>query len=286
MAVAEHGGINGHAASVCREHEFRLRRNGGRCRTHIDHTNYLRGNFTFAHYREHHLADAGLLRRDRKIEHFSFALAQFNRVRQTVEAYQIVGCSGQFVGPRLAVGIVDFDNRVRHILWCEHFGQARRYNDRVANDHIAIRLPDARLRPRNRHDARCSVELRDIEIDDRLALGVEAHNARIEREQFFGRRAALGSQARPVATGANAPECTLRGIDQPAVNVADFEPESALAEIPVAGIGRIVIGQVENADIDGGDRDKGFFASLEATDGDRNGELVVRPDLIWQVERH
>ena len=62
---------------------------------------------------------------------------------------------------------------------------------------------------------------------------------------------------RAVAAGAELAGGAERAVDQAAVEVAQFEAELALAEEPVFRIRRLVVGEVEDADIDGRDRDIG-----------------------------
>ena len=66
-----------------------------------------------------------------------------------------------------------------------------------------------------------------------------------------------------VAAGAQPSGGAERAVDQPAVEVAQFEAEPALAEIPCLRIGRLVVGQIEDADIDRRDRDIGVAAAAQ-----------------------
>ena len=57
-----------------------------------------------------------------------------------------------------------------------------------------------------------------------------------------------------VAAGADLAARALHAVDQLAVEIADFRRERALAEIVVVRRRRLVVGEIEDADIDRGDR--------------------------------
>ena len=67
----------------------------------------------------------------------------------------------------------------------------------------------------------------------------------------------LGGHLGAVAAGAQLAGRAERAVDQAAVEVAQFEAELALAEEPGLRIGRLVVGEVEDADIDRRDHDIG-----------------------------
>ena len=71
------------------------------------------------------------------------------------------------------------------------------------------------------------------------------------------------------------------------VEVAHFRREAALAEVILVWRRRLVIGEVENADIDGGDNNARCLAGFQPADLDRDRERTVRLDLRRQfhVER-
>ena len=60
-----------------------------------------------------------------------------------------------------------------------------------------MRMADGLLGPGDGHDADRAVELRDVEVDRRLAVRVETNGAGEEGDELLGRRAALGGQAAP-----------------------------------------------------------------------------------------
>ncbi|MCY1383489.1 hypothetical protein D9M69_716180 [compost metagenome] len=84
-------------------------------------------------------------------------------------------------------------------------------------------MADARFRPGGRHHPRSAVELRDIEGDVRLAVGIHPNDAGEEGDQFLGRRITLQRHAAAIATGADPPHGSEGTIDQPAVEIADLE---------------------------------------------------------------
>ena len=124
-------------------------------------------------------------------------------------------------------------------------------------------------------------------FDRRLAVGVELHRAGEEGDQLFGRRAAFrGECCRAVAAGAQPPGDAERAVDQAAVEVAQFEPELALAEEPGLRIRSLVVGQVEDAEIDGRDHDIGVAAGRCACHRNRNGKRRARRRFLGRCGRH
>ena len=92
-------------------------------------------------------------------------------------------------------------------------------------------MADAVLRPGDGHDADGAVELRNVEVDDRLAVGIELDGAGEEGDQLFGRRAALRRSVPPPSPPVRSlPGGAERAVDQAAVEVAQLEAEPALAE--------------------------------------------------------
>ena len=69
-----------------------------------------------------------------------------------------------------------------------------------------------------------------------------------------------------VAAGAQAAGGAGEAVDQPAVDVAHLDAEPALAEVVAVGVGGLEAGQVQDADVDGGDRRIGLGARGEAVD--------------------
>ena len=92
------------------------------------------------------------------------------------------------------------------------------------------------------------------------AVGADRDDAGIQRQRLLRRRAALQLGAGGIAAGLELAAGALHAVDQLPVEVADFRGHAALAEIIIVRRRRLVIGQVENADIDRGNDDLGVFA--------------------------
>ena len=136
-------------------------------------------------------------------------------------------------------------------------------------------MADPVLRPRDRHHAHGAREFRDVEADLRGAVGGDADDAGIERDRRLGRRAALQFRPGGIAATANLAAGRLHAVDELAVEIADIGSEPALAEIVVVRRRRLVVRQIEDADIDGGDDEAGLFAS-QALDLDRHAQARAR----------
>jgi hypothetical protein len=161
--------------------------------------------------------------------------------------------------------------------------QRRGEHDRIAHGHVAGCAAELVARPRHRHHPHRSGKFGNVECDFRPAVGADADDAGIERDRRLGRRAALELRAGGVAAAANLAAGRLHAVDELAVEVAHVGAEPALAEIVIVGRGRLVVRQVENADIDGGNDEAGLFAG-EALDPDRHPQGRAGPRQRGQIE--
>ena len=108
------------------------------------------------------------------------------------------------------------------------------------------------------------------------AVGGDRDNSGIQRQRLLRRRAALQLGAGGIAAGLELAAGPLHAVDQLPIEVADFRRHAALAEIVVVRRRRLVVGQIENADIDGGHDDLGVLAGVEPAELDRQLQGGVR----------
>ena len=156
--------------------------------------------------------------------------------------------------------------------------QRAEQDDGIANDHIRLRMADLVLRPGVDSDARGSIEGRNIEGDFRRSVRADFHHAGITHQRRVARRRILARLRRGVAAGADITARSLHAVDQQAVDVADLHRQLPLAEEMLERIGRLVARQIEDAEIDGRDRDISLLARLQAGEPDRNIERSARLD--------
>ena len=143
--------------------------------------------------------------------------------------------------------------------------QRRGEHHRIADDDVADGAADLVLRPGDRHHARGAGEGRDVEHDLGGAVGLDGDDAGIERERLLRRRRCPAARApRPSPPVRICAARALHAVDELAVEVADLGGEPALAEIVVVGRRRLVVGQVEDADVDRGDDDARLLAGARA----------------------
>ena len=81
---------------------------------------------------------------------------------------------------------------------------------------------------------------------------------------------------RDVAAAPDLAARALHAVDELAVEIAEFGSKAALAEIVVVRRRRLVVGQIEDADIDGGDDDARLLAGGKPADLDRNAQRACR----------
>ena len=205
---------------------------------------------------------------------------------------QSVGVGGQRavdvevepVVARFAFDIVEVDMDLRAVAEIEEARQGRRDDDGVAHDHVGFGRADLRFRPRDRHHPDRAVERRQVEGDARRAVGADLDHAGEQRQRRLGRQIAFEA-AGAVAAGLQRAGRALHAVDQHAVEVADVDGELALAEEIAARVGRLVAGEIEDADVDRGDRDLRLFARRETADLDRHGQRLARPGLVRRLDR-
>ncbi len=126
-------------------------------------------------------------------------------------------------------------------------------------------MPELVGAPGDRHDAHGAVEVGHVEVDLGVAVGVDRDDAGIERDRLLHRRVALQAHvAAGVAARAQCPALGAHAVDETTVEVADLEPHAPLGVEPILGRGRLEARQVEDAEIDGGNRDVRLLAGLEA----------------------
>ncbi len=152
--------------------------------------------------------------------------------------------------------------------------QRRRQHHGIAHRDIDRGAAEFGRGPGHRHDARGAGEFRNLEIDVGGAVGGDRDDPGIQRQRLLRRRAALQLRAGAIAAGLELSARALHAVDQLSVEVADFRGHAALAEIIIVRRRRLVIGQIENADIDGGDHDLGVLAGIEAAELDRHFNVV------------
>ena len=164
--------------------------------------------------------------------------------------------------------------------------QRRGQHHRIADDDVADGAADLVLRPGHRHHARGAGEVGNVEHDFGGAVGSDGDEAGIERERLLRRRAALQLGGGGVAAGPDLAARALHAVDELAVEVAQFGAEPALAEIIVVRRRRLVVGEVEDADIDRGDDDARVLAGGEPADLHRNAQRAAGPHQLRQLHVH
>ena len=163
--------------------------------------------------------------------------------------------------------------------------QGGRDHHRIAHHHVAGAMADLVLAPGRRHHPDRAGEGGNVEADFGGAVGADRDDAGIEGKRRLGRRAALQRPFAGIAAGADLALGALHAVDQLAVKVADLGRELALPEIIVVGRRHFIIGEIEDADIDGRDDHARLLAGAEPGQLDRYAQRRLRADQGRQVER-
>ena len=185
---------------------------------------------------------------------------------------------------RLTLDIVDSQEKPRLVADREEARQGSGQHHGIADDHVRRGAADPVLRPRDRHHPRRAVEGRDVEGDGGRAVLADLDHARVAGERLLRRRNALKALRGGVAAGADRAARALHAVDQVAVEIADLGRKLLLAEEVVGGIRGLIPRQVEDADIDGRDRDPRLLAGLQPRHLDRQGQRLARTHLRRGVQ--
>ena len=156
-------------------------------------------------------------------------------------------------------------------------------HNRIADDDIADRTADLVLAPGHRHDARGAGERRNVERHFGGAVRLHRDDTGIERKRRLRWRTAAKLGA-GVAAGLDLANRALQAVDQLTVKVAQLGRQPPLAEIMVIRRRGLVVGQIENAEIDGGDDDARLLACGKPVHFDRNAQRAVRTLQLRQLQ--
>ena len=154
---------------------------------------------------------------------------------------------------RFALDIVDVDVHLRAVAEVEEARQRRGDDDGIAHDHRRLRRADLGFRPGDRHHLDRTVEGGNVERDARRAVGADLDDAGKQRQRRLGRQIAFQIAAAVAADLQRAGDA-VHAVDQHAIEIADFDRKLALAEEIAARLRRLVPRQIEDADVDRGDR--------------------------------
>ena len=189
--------------------------------------------------------------------------------RVTGHLYRPRGLDGDGEVTGCAFDIVDVEAHGALVAVEQEARQSRGQHHGIAHGDIGRGAAELGGRPGHRHHPRGAGELRNVKADFGRAVRTDRDDAGVKRQRLLRRRAA-GQLRTRVAAGFDLATRALHAVDQLAVEVAHFGGEAALAEIEIVRRRRLVVGEIEDADIDGGDDDLGVLAGIETADLHRN----------------
>ena len=176
-----------------------------------------------------------------------------------------------------ALDIVEVETHGALVAVEQEARQRRRQHHGIAHRDVDRGAAELGRGPRHRHDPRGAGEFRNVKTDFGGAVGADRDDARIERQRLLRGRRALQLGAGGIAAGPDLAARALHAVDQLPIEVADFGGQAALAEIVVIRRRRLVVGQIENADIDRGNDDLGVLAGIEPAEFDRDLQRRAGP---------
>ena len=163
--------------------------------------------------------------------------------------------------------VVEFELDRAFVAGAQEARERRGQHDGIADNDVAGRLADFVLAPCYGHHANGAGESRNIKLDLRASIATNGDNPGVKCERRLRRRRAGQFGAASIAARTDLPARTLHAVNQLAVKVADLGSETALPEIVIVGRRRFVVGEIENADVDGRHNDARLLA------GNKSGEL-------------
>ena len=223
------------------------------------------------------IADADSRRRQRQRNGAALLGVEPYRLRRGVAGHvDAVALHLDPVVAGLAFDIVDVEMHGAAVAVEQEARQGRRHHHLVADGDVGRGAADLVARPRHRHHAGGAGEVRDVEHDLGGAVGLDRDHARIERQRLLRRRAALQLRRRDIAAAPDLAARALHAVDELAVEIAEFSGKAPLAEIVVVRRRRLVVGEIEDADVDGGNDDARLLAGGKPADLDRDAQARCR----------
>ena len=142
-------------------------------------------------------------------------------------------------------------------------------------------------RERDRHQPQLPLEIGDIERDAGRPVAVQPDDAGEQRDDPAALVRQPGDRAfrKAVAATTEHPDGVRPCIDQPSVEVAQFDDELALAIIIFLGRRAVEFSELEHRLVDRGEGDVGLLARGEPRHLDRNLDRAARPQDIGSGER-
>ncbi len=191
---------------------------------------------------------------------------------EAIERHRVLGCR--------AFDVVDGEVDASFVAERDEARSRGGQRQLVAHDDILRGVTQLVLAPRDRHQLHGAVEVGHLELDLRRAVRLHGDDAGVEGDRLLNGRAALQAGAvHAVAAGAQLAAFGAHAVDQAAIEVADLQAQHALCVEMILRSRGLEAREVEDADVDGGDRYAGFLASGEAGDLDRDREHRAGLDL-------
>ena len=186
-----------------------------------------------------------------------------------------------------AFEIVDHNPDLAGVARRQKARQRHHRYDRVAHNHRAARRAELLRRKGDRHQPQLALEIRHVEGDLRGAVAVELDDSREQRDDAVALVRQAGDRAPRIAVAAAAQHADAIGarVDQPAVEIAQFDAEPALAEIEFLGRRAVELGQLQHRLIDRGERHIRVLIRREPRHFDPDLGRAARPHDIGRAER-
>src|SRR5262249_47383810 len=144
---------------------------------------------------------------------------------------------------------------------------------RITHDHVFGGGTDLVTAPRHGREPYRAIEVRQLKLDLRRAVGTDPNDAGEESQRRLHRRTAHDRHApRTIPTGAQGASLGAHAIDQPAIDIADLGAKPALPEEPILWFRGLEARQVEDANVGRRNGDARLLTQAKAGNLDRDGQ--------------
>ncbi len=175
--------------------------------------------------------------------------------------------------PGRAFDIVDEERARGLVVWRQETRQAQVRDDGIAHRQRHRSLTELIGVVGNGHQPQLTDIVGDVEFDRAVAFAVQLHEARIERDRSRRDDRKALATAEIVAAGAEFADRAVLRLDETAVVVADVEAEPALTEEVIGRRRRHEVRELEDALVDGRERQIGVAARIRNVDRDVDARL-------------
>ena len=187
--------------------------------------------------------------------------------------------------PDRTAGMGDLQQQPALIPRCHETGKARADHHRITHQNIRLGLPHGAGRPCHGHQPHGAVEGGQIEPDHRAPIRAHGDGTAEKGKQVLGRRRRLQPHPRAcIPAGSHLPHGPVQTVDQAAIDIAQFHPQTPLPEVMGGWVRAVETRQVQDTQINSRQRDMGHLVLRYAIHLHGNLQRPARVGGLWRVD--